>query len=76
MRNKFPIILLALFFISISMGLFSFFIVENERKVNEIELAKLTKEKKVREDELKISEKKIKILVDENKELQNMKNGD
>ena len=76
MRNKFPIILLALFFISISMGLFSFFIVENERKVNEIELAKLTKEKNVREDELKISEKKIKILVDENKELQNMKNGD
>ncbi len=47
MRNKFPIILLALFFISISMGLFSFFIVENERKVNEIELAKLTKEKKL-----------------------------
>lgn len=76
MKNKFPVILFALFFISITMGLFSFFFVESERKANKIEIAKLTKEKKDREEELKINEKKIKILADENKELQNMKNGD
>ena len=76
MKNKLSTILIALFVISIITGVYSFFIVKNDRKTNKVTEAKLLEEKKVKENELKTKMEKIKIFIGENKELQNMKNGE
>ena len=76
MKNKLSTMLIALFVVSIMTGLYSFFIVKNDKKTNEVAAAKLLEEKTVKENELKIKMEKIKMFISENKELQNMKNGE
>ena len=76
MKNKLSTMLIALFVVSIMTGLYSFFIVKNDKKTNEIAATKLLEEKTAKENELKIKVEKIKMFISENKELQNMKNGE
>lgn len=76
MKSKLSAMLIALFVVSILIGLYSFFIVKNDKKTNEVAAAKLLEEKTVKENELKIKMEKIKMFISENKELQNMKNGE
>ena len=76
MKSKLSAMLIALFVVSILIGLYSFFIVKNDRKTNKVAAAKLLEEKKEKENELKIKMEKIKMFISENEELQNMKNGE
>ena len=76
MKSKLSAMLIALFVVSILIGLYSFFIVKNDKKTNEVAAAKLLEEKTAKENELKIKMEKIKMFISENKELQNMKNGE